>query len=826
MMERIWRTLGENSATFTLALYASIGAILIGTFAYLWQDSEAQLRRALIAESKVLSRLALSEIGLGNSLEAIKLAISALPDSNQSGRSRPFVAEAEAALNTALLAHRHRVATIQVHESGVTHASFSRDGRLIASSSYDNTVRIVDVATKKVVHILRGQSSFATMLGGQFSRNGERILTSAFDSPRIWDVKTGKMIHELKRCPNDCYIASFNNDESRIIAGSEGGKAVVWDAATGAELFRLGGHRKAVYSARFSPDNETIATASRDGTVKIWALNGAHLKTLQGNGSPFTSLTYDPSGKTVVATTEDGAAWVWEVTSGTLKYLLRGHTARIKDSLFGNDGRQLVTFGERGEVVLWDINSGNATFALRGHTARVRYASFHPTSQILATASSDGTVRIWDVSNGTNLAILNGSLQRSDSSGGVFNVDVNSIVFSPDGEFILGATGTLSKTGDNAVVLWRPLNRDHVILRGYDPVKSGRRSGFPEAYAEFSPNGRLAASVQLDNYARLWDPSSGKQLSVLPGDGGRVMHVSFSRDSTKVLTLSGSVGTVWHVGHGEITRVATLKGTGTLLHGEFNANGAKVVTSSWDGTVKIWDAVTGAMLHSLDGHQWAVRKAVFNLDGSLIISCGFDHEAIVWNTETGERLHTLRGHAGEIKDVAFAPGGHMAATSSSDQTIRLWDLSSGTSVHVLEGHKAEVRSVHFDADGRKLVSSSWDSTGRVWDVKSGRAIATLEGHSQGLESALFSPDGRRVLTASRDNSARVFDAASGGVVAILGGHTRAVTSARYSADGAFAVTASDDGTIRITRTFQSTSAILQYATTILRASDDTRRSAQ
>lgn len=204
--------------------------------------------------------------------------------------------EAEAALYSAIAAYRPKLVALSHAaqgdplggQRGLLMAAFDPSGERIITASYDGTGRAFDVRTGKQVLLLPSGSFLATVVSAEFSLDGRHILTSAFDMPRLWDARNGSLSFALEGCPQDCRGASFDRDQRRIIAATEGTTVTVWDRDTGAPLFRLKGHEGAVFGARFGPKNQTIATASSDGTVRLWrAADGKLISVLPGEKKGF-----------------------------------------------------------------------------------------------------------------------------------------------------------------------------------------------------------------------------------------------------------------------------------------------------------------------------------------------------------------------------------------------------------------------------------------------------------------------------------------------------------------------------------------------------------
>ncbi|KAJ6543485.1 hypothetical protein B0H10DRAFT_2244444 [Mycena sp. CBHHK59/15] len=295
--------------------------------------------------------------------------------------------------------------------------------------------------------------------------------------------------------------------------------------------------------------------------------------------------------------------------------------------------------------------------------------------------------------------------------------------------------------------------------------------------------------------SNLWGPT---ELTL--GNGSRVMSVAFSQDGSRV--VSGSFDNtvrIWNATTGEVE--AELNGhTDTVTSVAFSQDGSRAVSGSYDKTVRIWNATTDEVEAELKGHTDAVRSVAFSQDGGRVVSGSNDKTVRIWNATTGEVEAELKGHTHKVTSVAFSQDGSQVVSGSGDTTVRIWNATSGEVEADLKGHTDWVTSVAFSQDGSRVVSGSADNTVCIWNAMSGEVEVDLKGHTGWVTSVAFSQDGSRVVSGSADNTVCIWNAMSGEVEVDLKGHTGSVRSVAFSQDGSRVVSGSADNTVRIWNT--------------------------
>lgn len=271
----------------------------------------------------------------------------------------------------------------------------------------------------------------------------------------------------------------------------------------------------------------------------------------------------------------------------------------------------------------------------------------------------------------------------------------------------------------------------------------------------------------------------------------------------------------------------------------------RVISSSYDQRVKVWDIVTGRSLRTFGGHRDYVTAIAMADDGRLAISASLDKTVRIWNLITGLPGETisckesplnclaitadgkravagaengdllvldfeearivsiLRGHRAGVESVAMTPDGHLAISGSADKTVVIWDLLASRPLRKCNGHDGEVHAVAISADGRIAVSGADDKTLIVWDVETGSIVRTIEGHEDTILGVAITPPPYWIASSSKDHTLRIWDLETGLPLHCLLGHTSWVSGAVLTADRSLAISSSFDRSLNVWNLNQS-----------------------
>lgn len=235
--------------------------------------------------------------------------------------------------------------------------------------------------------------------------------------------------------------------------------------------------------------------------------------------------------------------------------------------------------------------------------------------------------------------------------------------------------------------------------------------------------------------------------------------------------------------------------TGDIFDGQFSPDGQYIVTASWDGTARLWDAKTLQEIRQYK-QPALVMDAVFSPDGKYILTSGnnADLKLRLWDTQTGTLLQTLTGHTLTIVRVLFSADGKYGVSAAHDNTARLWNLETGQEIQKFRNSNlySIVAGIAFSPDGQHLLVGSGSAGHGLleeWDIGTGKSVRQISdaSFSDDIWSVDVSPDGKYILTAGNAGAA-MLDYQTGKVVRMLRTDTN-LSYAAFSPDGRFALVA-------------------------------------
>ncbi|KFK24296.1 hypothetical protein AALP_AAs69120U000100 [Arabis alpina] len=371
----------------------------------------------------------------------------------------------------------------------------------------------------------------------------------------------------------------------------------------------IAGHEDSVLCVSFSPDGNQLASGSGDTTVRLWDLN-----------------------------------------TQTPMFTCRGHRNWVMCIAWSPDGKHLVSGSKAGEVCCWNPKTGELSGSpLTGHKKWITGISWEPVHlsypcRRFVTSSRDGDARIWDITLKKCVASLTGHTSC-----------VTCVKWGGEGIIYTGSR-------DCTIILW-----------------------------DVSQEGAPRFKLQLKNH------------------GHWVNSLSLSTDY--VLRTGAFDHTGKQYSSPEEVRKAALK-----RYDQAKGNsGERLVSGSDDFTVTLWEqSVSNKPKKHLLGHQQLVNHVYFSPNGQWIASASFDGSVRIWDGITGDYITTLRRHVGCVYQISWSPDSRMLLSGSKDSTLKVWDIGLRKLKQDLPGHADEVYAVDWSPDGERVVSGGKDKCLKLW----------------------------------------------------------------------------------------------------------------
>ncbi|XP_030060915.1 WD repeat-containing protein 88 [Microcaecilia unicolor] len=294
---------------------------------------------------------------------------------------------------------------------------------------------------------------------------------------------------------------------------------------------------------------------------------------------------------------------------------------------------------------------------------------------------------------------------------------------------------------------------------------------------------------------------------VLRGDQEAVSSCHFCFDDTRILSCSyDATVKLWDVSTGLPVHVFEGEHTAPISECNISTDNKRMVTSSYDKTVKYWDMETGQVLY-----VWTIRfkslvmSCNISLDGKYIVS-GLDLENAICisDAENSTEIAFLKDHhMNTVRRCCFDPDSQRVASVSSDRSIKLWDLiAQSTTVTINQGHANVISDCCFTLNGRQLCTASWDKTLKLWDIKTGHfrsqgPVVLDKGHSGSASCCAFSEDGTLVVSGGYDKNIILWNLEGASNKLIIKGHEDWVMDAAISSDKKLIVSCCKDKTLRL-----------------------------
>ena len=518
---------------------------------------------------------------------------------------------------------------------------------------------------------------------------------------------------------------------------ASGGYRVVklWQRPRDVELLDLATSDTGATTFALSADGTWLATAHGDHQIRLWQMPvGTPGPVLAGHASTVTGLRFNADGTRLASSSHDGTLRVWNPAEGKLLYRIHA-PGPLNDVSWNADGTQLISAGADHQVRTWSLSSARHEGLL---VADAPLTAIATSSQgQLAWSTNQGKLFLQNVSDGDSLRQLNGQFSSAAE-----------LAFASDGSQLVArdATGSVTVFG----------------IASAQPV------------AEFASVGALTSALPWGNETMLLGDAQGllvvwnvrqQRSRVEPVGESAASLLAISADGNLLASDTTIDGQAVVLVREFATRdiLARLVGhSSALLDICFNADGGRLLSTSTDGSVVLWNVSSGSPLLELTDLASAPTHAVFLAEEQLA-TAHLNGEIHVWQASDAATVRSFDQLADQqIILLRASSSGDVLAAVTRQGAFRVWPANANEPLVAVDA-TYHVEHAALDAGLERVALACSDRQLRLV-ARDGAIVEVPELASTSIHSMTFTPDGARLVVGSLDRRIAVVDVLSGKVI--------------------------------------------------------------
>lgn len=536
------------------------------------------------------------------------------------------------------------------------------DGDVISISD-DNSVRQIDSITGVSEELYKGTTKEFTV-----SKDEKLIAISDNNNVTVYELDGFAEVSKIKT--DDCFDVRFNSDASLIFSVGHNGKVQRFDVKSGELLCEYEGISFDVHCLEITEDDKYIVAGSTDQKVCVWDVESGNRISSYFHGDGLYDVAVSKDGKIITSVGVDRKVYIAELETGKVLKRLP-HADEIHTVAIDPNGQYIVAGGYDNVVYVWGFNTLDV-----------------------------GNLQVIDKDNAADVKLI-GKLNYHE--GWVFDADI-----SHDNTKIASAErGEIIKVNICDV-------KSKSVIQSFEMEQA-------PVEIRFSSNDRyLLCKGEMGDLC-IWDILEREVIYSSKENDEEVISVDISSDD-KYLVTGGRHGEVklWDFETMEILKQAKFDDefiTQTVFSPDDSMIAFAYAGSTEDFSAHVLSTDDLSEIYVTDGHREYNYTLDYSVKTNMLASCSGDCLIKLWNAETGDLIITLEGHSGKVMDVDFLLSEDVVVSGSAhDRTIRLWDIKTGEQLKkIFPG--GEVQTVEMADNGKFFISAGQDGSISIWGVE-------------------------------------------------------------------------------------------------------------
>jgi len=588
------------------------------------------------------------------------------------------------------------VREFKTDSSYISHVIFCPDGKSVltveyiqmeAGSSQDVfSAKISDIGTG--YEVWKKDSIKGIYTSASFSHDMKYVIINSNAKRILYNLTDGKIIKEQTGFTGseqgwiitpdgksyvriDLWKGYYPGDDEAIYywENKNSNKISIRDILSDSVIQTISGFENKIRWVDYSHDSKYIVTVHDDKKIKIWnsstgeihmqtyqveAEHPTELKSLEGSSLGIISAAFGPDGQ-IISVYSDGTIKKWDIAKGKIENLKKENN--LVFSIFTHDRKYLITINKKGVLNIYDVLSGSQTSSVQIEINFDNATLISPDNRYLLITSYRSS-KLIEITTGRVIKDITGTLQSGSS-------------FSSTGQFVF-----LAMTDSSAIIVESATGNEVKKLKGIKNI----------IYTSlFSPGDKYILITEADDpmegvcKIKVVDFRTGNVKYEFKGVSGCEFQAIFSKDEKYF--IGGSEAGVKKKYVSETGKIVN-----EIQESEYCGfpflliDDGKNAILPYNQVPALYNISTFEKQYELDCYESLAGYVSLSPDLKCLLTVHFDNTVKIWNAHTGELIHSLEGHSDEIKSAEYSPDGKFVLTTSLDNRIKIWDVFSGKEI--------------------------------------------------------------------------------------------------------------------------------------------------
>jgi WD40 repeat protein/uncharacterized caspase-like protein len=604
------------------------------------------------------------------------------------------------------------------HTAGVYKASFHGGGKYVLTISTDSTAKWWNCSNGALLfsipHIYKEDEN------GSFepavSHNCKSIAVIGIKGIGVWSLEKKTQLFAVPCELNAIENLHFSTDDNLLLVLLRDGSLITCNMTTHTfnkkANFFPGGSRL-VYNA----DHSSYLTVAGNQRIKVWRSGnpyatdslpaGNELVTLSASGNIAVTQVHDTANK------ESWVLNVWRLNPVRLVKRMSGgpgSTAVVSD-----DDRFLFLYAyDSSRFQKCDLNTGTQLFS-ESYNQTVLGFCVSSDGSMIAVAP---LISVVPSATGYSLIDANTGKEKKWVSGS-FDQNLR-VEYSPDNKYVMTSSYKWGNQPRLQPAMVYDLSTGEPVLKFCSDSRYG--SG-----ARYGPGGKTIITVDDDSLVKVFDAYTGElKYKILVDEV--LLDAGLSHDGKKVFIVAG-----WESNAVTIAEAITGKtichfdGVSDILNFEFSPDDKMILIAGEHGTVTVWNTTTGRKIKTMKqppkkpGEELKSFFVTFSQDGKKVIGSSYDQKVIMWDALSGAIINTRTLKNSVTNYIRFSPD-KKRMLSGSSRKIMITEIATDKVISELDIGDNYFLVADFSPDGKNIITTGANNTYKLWATETGRFL--------------------------------------------------------------------------------------------------------